>query len=62
MHIKEQLVPHPTGKPARERILSELNALEEEGGLGVQFVEMKKGDRICEFTSISLLGLSLSVS
>ena len=49
-HIKEALVPHPTGKSAREIIMSELRALEEgpEGGLGVEFIEVKKGDRICE--------------
>ena len=48
MHIKDELMPHPTGKSARERIMAELEALEKEGQLGVQFVETKKGDRICE--------------
>lgn len=47
-HIKESLVPHPSGKSARERIMAELVGLEEEGQLGVDFVEVKRGDRICE--------------
>ncbi|OCF38678.1 hypothetical protein I317_07529 [Kwoniella heveanensis CBS 569] len=46
IHIKDALVPHPTGKTAREIIMGELNDLEAEGQLGVQFVEAKKGDRI----------------
>jgi len=48
MHVKEQLVPHPTGKSARDRIFAELEALEADGGLGVQFIMIEKGDRICE--------------
>jgi cAMP phosphodiesterase len=47
-HIKEALVPHPSGKSARERILSELEALEEKEQLGVQFIAVNRGDRICE--------------
>jgi cAMP phosphodiesterase len=48
-HIKVSLIPHPTGKCANEIIMSELQALEDdsEGGLGVEFVEVKKGDRLC---------------
>ena len=45
-HIKEALIPHPSGKTARERILSELELLEEEGQLGVEFVAVHRGDRI----------------
>jgi cAMP phosphodiesterase len=47
-HIKEELIPHPTGKTARERIILELEALEKEGQLGVEFFAVKRGDRICE--------------
>lgn len=47
-HIKDSLVPHPSGKCARERIMAELRELERDGRLGVEFVEVKKGDRICE--------------
>lgn len=47
-HIKDSLVPHHTGKCARERIMAELRELERIGELGVEFVEVKKGDRICE--------------
>ncbi|KAK6909748.1 hypothetical protein I203_103770 [Kwoniella mangroviensis CBS 8507] len=54
MHIKDALVPHPTGKTAREIIMSELNDLEIEGGLGVQFVETKRGDRIREHEFVRL--------
>jgi cAMP phosphodiesterase len=45
-HIKEALIPHPTGKTAREIIMSELRELEKRGGLGVEFIDVKKGDRI----------------
>ncbi|WVQ80159.1 hypothetical protein IAT38_002264 [Cryptococcus sp. DSM 104549] len=45
-HIKERLSPHPTGKTPRELIMSELRALEEQGGLGIEFIETKRGDRI----------------
>ncbi|WVQ99702.1 hypothetical protein IAU59_006843 [Kwoniella sp. CBS 9459] len=45
-HIKDALVPHPTGKTAREIIMGELDDLEAKGRLGVEFVETKKGDRI----------------
>jgi hypothetical protein len=48
MHVKDQLVPHPTGKCARERIFAELKALEKEGGLGVEFIMITRGDRIRE--------------
>ncbi|WWC69894.1 uncharacterized protein I206_103837 [Kwoniella pini CBS 10737] len=48
IHIKDALVPHPTGKTARQIIMSELNELEEKGQLGVEFVETKRGDRIGE--------------
>lgn len=48
-HIKEALVPHPSGKSARERIMEELNALEKERQLGVVFVDIRRGDRIREF-------------
>jgi hypothetical protein len=47
-HIKESLIPHPTGRTAREIVMSELQQLEEVGKLGVEFVEVKRGDRICE--------------
>ena len=46
-HIKEALIPHPSGKSARERIISELEDLEKEGQLGVEFIAVKRGDRIC---------------
>jgi hypothetical protein len=52
-HIKESLAPHPSGKTARERIMQELRGLERSGQLGVEFVEVKKGDRICELTAPS---------
>ncbi|WVF71166.1 hypothetical protein IAT40_005964 [Kwoniella sp. CBS 6097] len=55
IHIKDALVPHPTGKTAREIIMGELDELEAEGQLGVEFVETKKGDRIGEFRSLPLL-------
>ncbi|KAK4684208.1 hypothetical protein P7C73_g5988, partial [Tremellales sp. Uapishka_1] len=47
-HIKEYLVPHPSGKSAYEVILSELDALETGplGNLGVNFRTIKKGDRV----------------
>jgi cAMP phosphodiesterase len=45
-HIKESLVPHPSGRTARYRIMAELRDLERKGGLGVEFIEVKKGDRI----------------
>lgn len=48
-HIKDSLAPHPSGQSARERIMQELNELELKGGLGVEFVEVRKGDRICEY-------------
>lgn len=48
-HIKEALVPHPTGRSARERIMTELDELEGERQLGVVFVDIKRGDRICEY-------------
>lgn len=47
-HIKEALVPHPSGVSARERIMEELNALERERQLGVVFVDIRRGDRIRE--------------
>jgi cAMP phosphodiesterase len=47
-HVKEALIPHPSGKSARERILAELEELEKEGKLGVEFVAVQRGDRICE--------------
>lgn len=47
-HIKESLIPHPSGKDVREIIMGELRALEAAGGLGIEFVEVKRGDRICE--------------
>jgi cAMP phosphodiesterase len=47
-HIKDSLMPHPTGKCARERIMAELRELEREGKLGVEFVEVRQGDRIRE--------------
>ncbi|WVW84184.1 hypothetical protein I302_106214 [Kwoniella bestiolae CBS 10118] len=46
IHIKDALVPHPSGRTAREIIMSELNELEAKGQLGVEFVETKQGDRI----------------
>lgn len=54
IHIKDALVPHPTGKTAREIIMSELNDLENEGGLDVQFIETKRGDRIREYEFVLL--------
>ncbi|KAK8864671.1 hypothetical protein IAR55_001922 [Kwoniella newhampshirensis] len=45
-HIKDNLVPHPTGRTARDIIMSELWALEKQGQLGVEFIETKRGDRI----------------
>jgi cAMP phosphodiesterase len=47
-HVKEALIPHPSGKSARERILGELEELEKEGKLGVEFVAVQRGDRIRE--------------
>lgn len=47
-HIKESLIPHPTGLTSRERIMAELRQLEYEGRIGVEFIEVKRGDRICE--------------
>nr|XP_018262741.1 uncharacterized protein I303_04221 [Kwoniella dejecticola CBS 10117]OBR84899.1 hypothetical protein I303_04221 [Kwoniella dejecticola CBS 10117] len=46
IHIKDALVPHPTGKTARQIIMAELKELEEQGQLGVQFIETKRADRI----------------
>jgi len=48
-HVKEALIPHPSGKSARERILEELLDLEKEGKLGVEFIAVQRGDRICKF-------------
>lgn len=50
-HIKDALIPRPSGKSAQEVIMGELRALEasDEGGLGVEFIEVKKGDHIREF-------------
>jgi hypothetical protein len=53
-HIKEALIPHPTGKSARERISKELEDLEEEGKLGVTFIAVQRGDRICTYISTDL--------
>jgi len=52
-HIKEALIPHPSGKTARESIMGELRELEarEDGRLGVKFIEVKKGDRICKLSA-----------
>lgn len=60
MHIKDSLIPHPTGRTARQIIMGELKGLEREGNLGVEFIELKKGDRICEFrfNNYSLMPLS----
>ena len=52
-HIKEALVPHESGQPARTRILGELRALEKERQLGVIFVCVEPGDRICELVRIA---------
>jgi len=49
-HVKEALVPHPSGKTARERILAELLDLEKEGKLGVEFIAVQRGDRICRLS------------
>lgn len=46
-HIKSFLVPQTSGKTAQEMIMEELRELEGDGGLGVEFVEVKSGDRIC---------------
>ena len=46
-HVKEALIPHPSGKSARARILEELLDLEKEGMLGVEFIAVQRGDRIC---------------
>ena len=51
-HIKEALMPHPSGKSSRELIMSELVALEDGGQLGVDFVEVRRGDRICECDAV----------
>ncbi|ORX35621.1 cyclic-AMP phosphodiesterase [Kockovaella imperatae] len=45
-HIKAYLLPHPSGQTASERIMSQLDALEKERNLGVDFVEVKRGMRI----------------
>ncbi|WWD17019.1 hypothetical protein CI109_101455 [Kwoniella shandongensis] len=45
-HIKDNLTPHPSGRTAREIIMSELWELEKQGRLGVEFIETKRGDRI----------------
>ena len=52
-HIKSALIPHPSGKTAQEIIMSELRALElsDDGGLGVVFIEVRRGDRICELSA-----------
>jgi cAMP phosphodiesterase len=44
-HIKESLIPHPSGRTMREIVMAELRELD---GLGVEFVEVKRGDRIGE--------------
>jgi hypothetical protein len=56
-HIKESLVPHPSRKSAREIIMDELGELEksEDGGLGVQFVAVKQGDRLRELQCVKLM-------
>jgi cAMP phosphodiesterase len=60
-HIKEALIPHKSGKSARERILEELIELEKEGKLGVEFIAVQRGDRICKSTISSLSQCSWSV-
>jgi cAMP phosphodiesterase len=47
-HIKEFLVPHPTGRTARDLIETQLNELELQTGLGVEFVILAPGDRVCK--------------
>lgn len=47
-HIKDALIPHPTGRDVKEIIMSELKELAAKEKLGVHFVEVKKGDRIRE--------------
>ncbi|EIW65931.1 hypothetical protein TREMEDRAFT_35751 [Tremella mesenterica DSM 1558] len=50
-HMKENLLPHPSGRPLQEIIMSELVDLEDKGKLGVEFIHVKRGDRICEFVN-----------
>ncbi|RXK39903.1 hypothetical protein M231_02837 [Tremella mesenterica] len=45
-HMKENLVPHPSGRALQEIIMSELVDLEDKGKLGVEFIHVKRGDRI----------------
>ena len=47
-HIKDELVPHPSGRTPRQRIMGELRELESEGALGIEFVEVLQGDHIRE--------------
>ncbi|ORY26323.1 low-affinity phosphodiesterase [Naematelia encephala] len=50
-HIKDALVPHPSGKTSKERIIGELLELEKHGKLGLEFAAVKRGDRICAYLS-----------
>lgn len=47
-HIKEYLVPHPTGLTSRELVHKELLALTEIHNLGVEFHIVSPGDRLRE--------------
>ncbi|TXT09009.1 hypothetical protein VHUM_02483 [Vanrija humicola] len=53
-HIKEYLVPHPTGLSSRELVRKELLALTEIHDLGVEFHIVSPGDRLCEYWRVQL--------
>lgn len=46
-HIKEFLIPHASGMTARELIKRQLDELEQDLRLGVSFVIVSPGDRLC---------------
>ena len=52
-HVKELLVPHATGLSARELVLQQLNQLEDQHRLGVEFYVPAPGDRLCTSANLS---------
>lgn len=54
-HIKEFLIPHPSGMTARDLIRSQLEELEASSQLGVEFVIVSPGDRLCKLACVGLL-------
>lgn len=53
-HIKEFLIPHVSGLTARQLIKKQLDELEDKEQLGVSFVVVSPGDRLCECCLYSL--------